>query len=51
MLLGHLLVEAKLTEGNFQSGDGALITLSVALEEVFDIDELPGSKDVTGTIS
>ena len=46
MLLGHLLVEAKLTEGNFQSARRALIQRYVALEEVFDVDELPGSKDV-----
>jgi hypothetical protein len=45
MALGHLLVEAKLTEGNFQSARRALIDRYLGLEEVFDTDELPASKE------
>jgi hypothetical protein len=44
MVLGHLLVEAKLTEANFQSARGALLDRYVGFDEVFDVEELPASK-------
>jgi hypothetical protein len=46
MLLGHLLVEAKLTEGDFQIARRALVHRYVDFKQVFDSDKLPASKDV-----
>jgi hypothetical protein len=43
MSLGHLLVEAKLTEGGFQSARRELVLRYRDLEEVFDLHELPHS--------
>lgn len=43
MSLGHLLVEAKLTEGGFQSARRDLVLRYRDLDEVFDADELPAS--------
>lgn len=40
MRLGDLLVEAKLTETDFQTAPMRLLERYVALEEVFDVDEL-----------
>jgi hypothetical protein len=45
MTLGHLLVEAKLTEGGFQNARRSLIDRYLGLAEVFDTDELPAWKD------
>lgn len=44
MTLGHLLVEAKLTEAGFQSARHALVHRYVGIDEVFDTGELPVSK-------
>jgi hypothetical protein len=41
--LGGLLVEAKLTEGDFQSARHDLVHRYRDLEAVFDVDRLPGS--------
>ena len=41
MKLGELLVEAKLTESNFQFASVALISRYRDLEEIFDVSELP----------
>ncbi len=41
MALGHLLVEAKLTEGSFQSARRELVHRYRDLAEVFDADEFP----------
>jgi len=41
MLLGNLLVEAKLTEGSFQTAPMERVMRYCGLEEVFDVDELP----------
>ncbi len=41
MRLGDLLVEAKLTESDFQVADQRLVLRYRDLEEVFDVDELP----------
>ena len=41
MKLGELLVEAKLTESNFQSASVELISRYRDLEEIFDVSELP----------
>lgn len=41
MKLGELLVEAKLTESNFQSAETNLISRYRDLETVFDLEELP----------
>ncbi len=46
MLLGHLLVEAKLTEGDFQTARRGLVHRYIDVEEVFEVDALPASKDV-----
>jgi hypothetical protein len=43
MSLGHLLVEAKLTEGGFQSARRKLVLRYRDLEEVFDLHDLPES--------
>lgn len=51
MRLGTLLVEAKLTEGGFGNASRDRVSRYAALEEVFDIDELPWKADgreVTG---
>jgi hypothetical protein len=45
MGLGHLLVEAKLTEGGFQSARRELVLRYCDLNEVFDVDELPTAAD------
>ena len=45
MVLGHLLVEAKLTEGGFQSARRSLVDRYAGIDEVFDTGELPVSKD------
>ena len=45
MLLGELMVEAKLTESGFQSARLGLVERYVDLEEVFDLDELPRVKE------
>lgn len=45
MALGHLLVEAKLTEGDFQTARRGLIDRYLSFAEVFDTDELPAAKD------
>lgn len=44
MSLGHLLVEAKLTESGFQTARAALVLRYKDLGAVFDIDELPVSR-------
>jgi hypothetical protein len=44
MRLGSLLVEAKLTESNFQVADTRLVRRYRDIEEVFDVDELPVRK-------
>jgi hypothetical protein len=41
MRVGDLLVEAKLTESDFQSAKTSLIARYRDLEEVFDVDQLP----------
>ncbi len=41
MKIGELLVEAKLTESNFQFASNSLISRYRDLEEVFDVSELP----------
>jgi hypothetical protein len=41
MGLGHLLVEAKLTEGGFQKARAELVLQYQDVEAVFDFDELP----------
>ena len=41
MLLGSLLVEAKLTESSFQTAPLQRVLRYAGLEEVFDVDELP----------
>jgi hypothetical protein len=43
MGLGHLLVEAKLTEGGFQTARRELVLRYRDLEEVFEMDELPAT--------
>lgn len=45
MSLGHLLVEAKLTEGGFQSARRELVLRYRDLNEVFDEEELPAAMD------
>lgn len=45
MLLGHLLVEAKLTEADFQSARRELIGRYPGINEVFDISALPASRN------
>lgn len=44
MVLGHLLVEAKLTEADFQSARPALVHRYLDLDTVFCTDELPASR-------
>lgn len=46
MKLGSLLVEAKLTEGDFQQAPMNLILRYRCLEEVFDLKMLPAGNDV-----
>lgn len=46
MRLGSLLIEAKLTESGFQSAPRRLLLRYRDLDEVFDVEELPGSEDV-----
>lgn len=46
MSLGHLLVEAKLTEGGFQSARSDLVFQYQDLSAVFDVDDLPASNGV-----
>jgi hypothetical protein len=43
MALGHLLVEAKLTEGDFQTARPDLVLRYRGLKEVFHVDVLPTS--------
>jgi hypothetical protein len=43
--LGKLFIEAKLTEGNFQSAKQGLVHRYRDLEAVFDVDRLPISKE------
>ena len=43
--LGNLLVEAKLTEGDFQSARQDLVHRYRDLDSVFDVDRLPRNKD------
>jgi hypothetical protein len=43
--LGTLFIEAKLTEGDFQTGRFDLVRRYRDLETVFDVDRLPASKD------
>lgn len=45
MALGHLLVEAKLTEGKFQSARRALVDRYLGVDEVFHTGELLTSED------
>ena len=45
MRLGGLLIEAKLTEGNFQTCSLARIQKYQSAEEVFDVEELPRRGD------
>jgi len=45
MKLGRLLVEAKLTEGDFQTAGRHLVQRYRDLESVFDADRLPKSKE------
>lgn len=45
MALGHLLVEAKLTEGDFQTARHALVDRYLEVDEVFHLSELHTSKD------
>ena len=45
MRLGDLLVEAKLTEGDFQRASSKLVRRYTRLEEVFETDELPTKND------
>jgi hypothetical protein len=46
MALGSLFVEAKLTEGGFQSARRELVSRYIGVDEVFDLDELPASPEV-----
>jgi hypothetical protein len=46
MRLGELLVEAKLTEGDFQRAPMRLVERYRDLEEAFDLERLPGSDGV-----
>ena len=41
MSLGHLFVEAKLTEGGFQKGRAQLVLQYQDFDSVFDVDDLP----------
>ena len=41
MRLGDLLVEAKLTESDFQVGDQRLVRRYREVDEVFEVEELP----------
>ena len=41
MKIGDLLIEAKLTESDFQSASGSLVSRYCDLETVFDLSELP----------
>ena len=41
LILGNLLIEAKLTESDFQNQSAALVENYRDLEEVFDVSELP----------
>jgi hypothetical protein len=41
LILGNLLIEAKLTESDFQTQSAALVENYRDLEEVFDVSELP----------
>ena len=43
MVLGHLFVEAKLTEGDFQTGRADLLHRYKDLDGVFEVGELPSS--------
>jgi hypothetical protein len=43
MSLGHLLVEAKLTEGDFQTARCELVRRYRDLDQIFDVNELPSS--------
>lgn len=43
MKVGHLLVEAKLTEGDFQRAPLRLLARYRDLDEVFDVERLPGA--------
>lgn len=43
MSLGHLLVEAKLTEGDFQTARCELVLRYRDLDQIFDVSELPAS--------
>lgn len=45
MSLGNLLVEAKLTESDFQQARAALVHRYARLNEVFDLDDLPMKGD------
>jgi hypothetical protein len=46
MALGHLFVEAKLTEGGFQSARSGLVLRYKDVNAVFDLDGLPSSAGV-----
>jgi hypothetical protein len=46
MRLGELMVEAKLTEGSFGTASRERLMRYVALEDVFDVDDLPWSGNV-----
>jgi hypothetical protein len=48
MALGHLLVEAKLTESDFQSAKASLIFRYRDLQTVFDLSELPSRNGKQG---
>ena len=41
MRLGNLLIESKLTEGDFQTAPASLVSAYRDLEEVFDVESLP----------
>jgi len=47
MKLGSLLIEAKLTESNFQQARPELVLRFRDLEEVFSIDDLPRTRSLT----
>ena len=46
MSLGHLFVEAKLTEGGFQNARSGLVLQYQDLSAVFDVDDLPVSDGI-----
>jgi hypothetical protein len=51
MRVGDLLVEAKLTESDFQSAKASLVTRYRDIDSVFDLSELPCAMENTTAIN